>query len=119
MLPGPTAQQPVPPAWRQPPDSCLEVASPFVCEGGRGVWYVPADTAASPGPSGANCRAWVVVPCAARSERREGGGLVSMVEWLPCCVWVGWGQGTKRRPAVRTRGRMVGVIACGAEPLPE
>ena len=47
MLPGPTAQQPVPPAWRQPPDSCLEVASPFVREGGRGVWYLPADGAAA------------------------------------------------------------------------
>ena len=57
------------------PDSCLEVASPFACEGGRGVWYLPADTAASPGPSGANCRAWVVVPCAARSERRDGRGV--------------------------------------------
>ena len=75
------------------------VTYPLVCEGGRGVWYLPADTAASPGPSGANCGAWVVVPCAARSERRDGRGvsrwggfLVSMVEWLPCCVWVEWCQ---------------------------
>ena len=51
------------------------VTYPLVCEGGRGVWYLPADTAASPGPSGANCRAWVVVPCAARSERRDGRGV--------------------------------------------
>jgi len=62
----------------------LELAYPFVCEGGRGVWYLPGRRCSRcppawrqpPGPGG-------------RTVRRAFGG-----------------QGSKRCPTPRTRGRV-------------
>lgn len=98
-----------------------------MCEGGRGVWYLRADAAASPGPSGASCRAWVVVLCAAPSGVSGWPWDESVGRWLGvdggvvALLRVGglgpvWSDAAA--PCPTNAREMVGVMACGAEPLP-